>query len=176
MDSVEHMPVAQYRQLFETNLFGAIQFMQSVVPVMRRQGSGAIINISSVAGHIAVPFMAAYSASKHALNAIGKAARLELAGTGIHVMTVCPGYIATDFGQHAMKGSNSLRISAASDRISTERLARAIFRGYLRNSREIVVPWRDRLIIGVYEHLPWLIERAMLRLLKSAQQVHPDAP
>src|SRR5207237_2074256 len=92
-DSVAQMEMAQCRMLFDTNLFGAIECMQLVAPVMKRQGSGTIINISSIAGHIPVPFMAAYAASKHALNAIGKAARMELAGSGVHVMTVCPGYI-----------------------------------------------------------------------------------
>ena len=171
LDSVEHMSTAAYRQLFETNLFGAIACMQAVIPVMKDQSAGSIINISSVAGHIAVPGMAAYSASKHALNAIGKAVRLELAGTDVHVLTVCPGYIATDFGQHALKGPDAKRISAAKNRISPERCARAVFRGYLRNSREIVVPWRDRIIISLYQHAPWLIESAMKRMLKPAEQV-----
>ena len=175
LDSVEHMDVTAYRQLFDTNLFGAIQCMQRVIPVIRAQGGGTIINISSVAGHIAVPGMAAYSASKHALNAIGKAARLELAGSGVHVLTVCPGYIATDFGQHALKGAEPQRISAAKNRISTARCARAVFRGYLRNSREVVVPWRDRIIVWVYQSAPWLIETAMRRLLKPAEQVQPNA-
>src|SRR5207237_7916799 len=65
-DSVAQMDMAQCRMLFDTNLFGAIECMQLVAPVMKRQGSGTIINISSIAGHIPVPFMAAYAASKHA--------------------------------------------------------------------------------------------------------------
>lgn len=172
LDFVEHMSMPDCHRLFETNLFGAIHGMQAVIPVMRAQKAGTIINISSVAGHIAVPGMAAYSASKHALNAIGKAARLELASSGVRVITVCPGYIATDFGQNAMKGDAPQRISAAKNRISTERCARAVFRGYLLNSREVVVPWRDRIIIWVYQSAPWLIETAMVRLLKPAEQVH----
>ena len=65
-------------------------------------GGGTIINISSVAGHIPVPFMAIYSASKFAVNAIGKGARLELQRDNINVLTVCPGYVATDFGAHVV--------------------------------------------------------------------------
>src|SRR5206468_9529308 len=102
-DSVEKMAIADCRSMFETNLFGAIEAMQLVIPVMKQQRAGTIINISSVAGHIAVPYMAAYCATKHALNAIGKAARVELRGTGVHVMTVCPGYISTDFAVNAVK-------------------------------------------------------------------------
>ena len=71
---------------------------------MKQQGSGTIINISSVAGHIPLPFHAVYSATKFAMNAFGKAANVELKGSGIHVMTVCPGYVRTDFGANAVRG------------------------------------------------------------------------
>lgn len=68
---------------------------------MRQQGGGTIINISSVAGHIPLPFHAAYSATKFALNAIGKAAGVELTRNHIHVLTVCPGYVETQFSKNA---------------------------------------------------------------------------
>jgi len=64
--------------------------LQAVVPALREAGGGTIINISSVAGHIPVPFMTLYSASKFALNALGKGARLELQRDHINVLTVCP--------------------------------------------------------------------------------------
>ena len=87
--------------MFETNFFGAMSAMQAVIPVMRQQGGGTIINISSVAGHIPLPFHASYSATKFALNAIGKAAGVELKKDSIHVLTVCPGYVRTAFGENA---------------------------------------------------------------------------
>src|SRR5579863_6073965 len=65
VDSVAKMDLREVRRLFETNLFSAIEAIQRVVPIMKQQGGGDIINISSVAGHIAVPNMAAYGASKH---------------------------------------------------------------------------------------------------------------
>ena len=79
---------------------------------MRQQGGGAIINISSVAGHIPLPFHAIYSATKFALNAIGKAAGVELKKDGIHVLTVCPGYVRTAFEDNAVRG-NELKQRAA---------------------------------------------------------------
>src|SRR5947209_9205007 len=90
LDSVAQMEMASFRDMFETNFFGAVAAMQAVIPVMRQQGGGTIINISSVAGHIPLPFHAGYSATKFALNALGKAARAELKESGIHVLTVCP--------------------------------------------------------------------------------------
>jgi short-subunit dehydrogenase len=172
MDSVIGMDIAQCRALFDTNLFGAVECMQAVIPLMKRQGGGTIINISSAAGHIAVPYMAAYCASKFALNAIGKAARVELKRDGIHVMTVCPGYVATEFATNAVKGDDRQRISAAVRAgISPERVARAVFRGYLRQSREVVVPWHDRLIIKLYQLAPTLAEWSMARMLRPADEV-----
>ena len=89
-DSVAQMDMHACHEMFETNFFGALSAMQAVIPVMRQQGGGTIINISSVAGHIPLPFHATYSATKFALNAIGKAAGVELKKEGIHVLTVCP--------------------------------------------------------------------------------------
>ncbi|HEX8924599.1 MAG TPA: SDR family oxidoreductase, partial [Terriglobales bacterium] len=91
--SVEKMDMAECRRLFDTNLFGAVECMQAVIPIMKRQRCGAIINVSSVAGHIAVPYMAAYGATKHALNCFSKAARMELKDAGVDVITICPGYV-----------------------------------------------------------------------------------
>jgi len=170
LDSVEQMSMADCRSMFDTNLFGAIEGMQVAIPQMKRQGGGVIVNISSVAGHIAVPHMAAYCATKAALNQIGRAARVELRGTGVHVMTVCPGYIATGFSETAIKGADPQRLSAGSGRrTSPERVADAVLRGIAARKREIVVPWKDRLLIKLYQNAPKLLERAMANMLRPAQ-------
>ena len=64
LDSVAEMDLAACRAMFDTNFFGAVAGMQAVIPVMRQQGTGTVINISSVAGYIPLPFHAAYSATK----------------------------------------------------------------------------------------------------------------
>ncbi len=171
MDSVASMDLNECRRMFDTNLFGTIHGLQVATPILKRQGSGTIINVSSVAGHIAVPGMAAYSATKFAMNAIGKGARVELQGTGVHVMTVCPGYISTDFGRNAVKGSEAKRLGAARRGIPAERVARAVLRGYRKQKREVVVPWRDRIVIKIYQLFPKVVERAMGRMLRPAEQV-----
>jgi short-subunit dehydrogenase len=165
--SVASMSMADCREMFETNLFGAVEAMQAVIPTMKKQRSGCIVNISSVAGHIPVPGMAAYSGTKFALNAMGKAARIELKPFGIHVMTVCPGYIRTEFSKNAVKGEGGVRFSGAvTSRIPPERVARAVLLGYLAKKREVVVPVGDRLKIKLYQLWPTAIERVMARLLK----------
>jgi short-subunit dehydrogenase len=156
------------RETFDTNFFGALMAMQAVVPVMKRAGSGAIINISSVAGHIALPYHAVYSATKFALNAIGNAARVELLRSGIHVMTVCPGYVRTDFGANAWRGSETKQVRPSSVRgISPERVARAILRGYEKKKREVIVPWTMHPVVKLYQLFPGLVEWGMLRMARA---------
>jgi short-subunit dehydrogenase len=139
--------------------------MQAALAVMKQQDSGAIINISSVAGHIPLPFHAVYSATKFAMNAFGKAANVELKGSGIHVLTVCPGYVKTDFGANAIKGTEAKTVRPSSVRgISPERVARAVLRGYLKRKREVVVPWTMHPAIKVYQLFPGLVERTMTKM------------
>src|ERR1022692_146601 len=126
LDSVAQMEMAACREMFDTNFFGAVMAMQAVIPVMRQQGGGTIINVSSVAGHIPVPFHAAYSATKFAMNAMGKAAGVELKKDGIHVLTVCPGYVRTGFSENAVRGNELKKVRPTAVRgISAERVARA---------------------------------------------------
>src|SRR5256885_7985316 len=136
LDSVESMRMDNCREMFDTNFFGTVEAMQAVIPVMKQQGSGTIINISSVAGHIPLPFHATYSATKFAMNAIGKAARLELVRDNIHVMTVCPGYVRTNFSANIVRGPEARVIRPESQRgISAERVARATLNGCLKRKR-----------------------------------------
>jgi short-subunit dehydrogenase len=165
LDSVAQVDMAACREMFETNLFGAVGAMQAVIPVMRQQGGGTIINISSVAGHIPLPFHAAYSATKFALNAMGNAARVELKKDGIHVLTVCPGYVRTAFSENAVRGNELKRVRPGSVKgITAERVARATLRGYLKRKREVIVPWSMYVPVRIYQHFPGLVEWVMGRM------------
>lgn len=170
LGSIASVDMAAVRDTFETNLFGAVGAMQAVIPVMKQQGSGTIINISSVAGHLPLPFHAVYSGTKFALNAIGKAARIELKSHGINVLTVCPGYVRTDFGANALRGGEQKQVRPASVRgISPARVARAVLRGYLQGKREVVVPWSMHPMIKLYQLFPGVVERGMLRMLRRRE-------
>ena len=94
---IEMVPVEAIRENFETNLFSLIALTQRVIPIMRRQASGRIVNISSVAGRIARPLSSIYDATKHALEAISDGLRGELAPFGIKVVVIEPGFIVTEF-------------------------------------------------------------------------------
>jgi short-subunit dehydrogenase len=171
MDSVANLEMAACRATFDTNLFGTIASMRAVLPIMKQQGSGAIINISSVAGHIPLPFHSVYSATKFAMNAFGKAARIELRSSGINVMTVCPGYVRTDFSKNALRGRETKTVRPSAVRgISAERVARATLNGYLKNKREVIVPWTMHLAVKFYQLFPGLMEMAMTRMARRTTQ------
>jgi short-subunit dehydrogenase len=165
LDSVAQMDMTACREMFDTNLFGAVAAMQAVIPAMRQQGGGTIINISSVAGHIPMPFHAAYSATKFALNAMGKAAGVELKKDGIHVLTVCPGYVQTPFSENAVRGNELKRVRPKSVKgITAERVARATLQGYVKRKREVIVPWWMYVPQKVYQLFPAVVEWAMGRM------------
>jgi short-subunit dehydrogenase len=166
-DFVAGMDISAGRELFETNFFGAVECLQAVVPVMRKTGGGTIINISSVAGQVPVPYMGAYSATKFALNAIGKAARLELKRGNVNVLTVCPGYVQTNFGTHVITSKVGNVRPKSVRGISVERVARATYDGYRGRKREVIVPWTMIPMVKLYQLLPGLVEWVMGRMMKE---------
>jgi NAD(P)-dependent dehydrogenase (short-subunit alcohol dehydrogenase family) len=99
---VEDLPVTALRAQFETNVFGWHDLTTRLLPDMRDQGSGRIIQCSSVLGIVAAPYRGAYNASKFALEGLTDTLRLELAGTGIHVSSIQPGPIRSRFTEHAL--------------------------------------------------------------------------
>jgi short-subunit dehydrogenase len=84
------------RNVFNTNFFGAIDVMKGVLPQMRKQKSGTIINVTSIAGYMGLPFRGVYSATKAALEIVTEAARMEVKNFGIDIVNVAPGDFATN--------------------------------------------------------------------------------
>ena len=94
--AIETMPDALLRETFETNVFGMLRTTRAVLPTMRSQGSGTIINVGSVSGHIPVPFTGFYPATKHALRTISEALSMEVEPLGIKVSLVEAGFFRTN--------------------------------------------------------------------------------
>lgn len=102
LGAVEDIATEHLRAQFEANFFGWHELIRKVVPVMRRQGGGRIVNCSSILGFIAARYRGAYVASKYALEGMTDALRLELAGTGTHVILIEPGPIRSRFIDNAL--------------------------------------------------------------------------
>ena len=100
--ALEMLPMAKLRAQFDTNVFGLMRLTQLVLPGMRAQGWGKIVNLSSMGGKLAYPGGGAYHASKHALEALSDALRFEVAGFGIDVIVVEPGLVRTRFAEAAV--------------------------------------------------------------------------
>jgi NAD(P)-dependent dehydrogenase (short-subunit alcohol dehydrogenase family) len=99
--AIEEVSLDEWKRQFETNFYGVIRVTQAVLPQMRAQRSGAIVNISSVLGRMAIPFSGPYTASKFALEGLTETLRYELAPWNIKVVLIEPGFIATNFQQNA---------------------------------------------------------------------------
>ena len=93
---LEEIPMEEIKNNFETNFFGPIEVMKAVLPQMRSQQSGLIINITSIAGYMGLPYRSVYSASKGALELITEALRMEVKSFGIQITNVAPGDFATN--------------------------------------------------------------------------------
>ncbi len=98
---IEEIDLEQYRDIVELNVFGVLLAMQAVIPLMRAQGGGLILNVSSMVSKNYFPELAAYASTKYALNALTLTARQELAADHISVCLFHPKMTATDFGQNA---------------------------------------------------------------------------
>lgn len=101
---VEEVAIEEVRRQFETNVFGLIRLTQLVLPGMRRQRFGKIVNLSSMGGRMTLPGGGVYHATKYAVEALSDALRFEVKGFGIDVILVEPGVIKTDFGKTAIAG------------------------------------------------------------------------
>ncbi len=106
----EESSLEQAKSLVDVNLFGVIRMTNAVLPVMRRQGSGRIVNISSVMGFIPAPFMALYAASKHALEGYSESLDHEIRGSGVRVVLVEPAYTRTSFEGNVYRADQQLDV------------------------------------------------------------------
>jgi NAD(P)-dependent dehydrogenase (short-subunit alcohol dehydrogenase family) len=104
----EESSIEQARSIFDTNFFGIVRMTRAVVPHMRHQGSGRIINISSVLGFLPAPYMALYAATKHAVEGYSESLDHELRTRGIRVSVIEPAYIKTGFDVNSLEPDSKL--------------------------------------------------------------------
>ncbi len=122
LGAVEDLPRDDLRHQFEVNVFGAFALCREVIPAMRAQHFGRIVNVSSLAGKVSVPLMGAYCASKFALEAFSDALRAEVKPAGIRVVLVEPGPVATNFNRLARNESHVILQSPSAFQVVYERM------------------------------------------------------
>jgi NAD(P)-dependent dehydrogenase (short-subunit alcohol dehydrogenase family) len=120
----EELSIEEFKEQFETNVFGVIRVIQAILPIMRRQRCGTIVNISSIAGKIGFPLTSAYASSKFALEGLSESIAYEIEQFGIKVILIEPGVIKTNFNNNLKIGkrvtidSNSPYVEMTQKRIS----------------------------------------------------------
>ncbi len=162
-------PDEDARRLFELNFFAPLDLIRLTAPSMRRQGSGFIVNVASIAALVALPWMTLYSSSKFALASLTDGLRMELRRDGIRAMTVCPGYVDTGFQRSAIAGTPPPGVVRARRMaITAEACAAAIVAGIERNARMVVTPRSVWLLVAAARLFPRLVDARMERMLRQA--------
>jgi len=157
-ESWEEMDIEDLRKTFDLNFFSVIYLTKLFLPEIKRR-RGSIINVSSVAGKLYVPYMGGYCASKYALNAFSDSLRAELLEDNVHVLNLIVGRINTGFSQRALGSKKPPHTPFGS---SPEKFADAVYKAYIKKKREITFPvwyryfiWLARAFPSVYDRLSY---------------------
>lgn len=175
----EDVPLEDFRKVLDVNVMGYVYGARAALRVMRGQGTGTLINISSIAGTVAQPYSHPYSMSKHAVQGLGSSLRQQLRVEGvkdIHVCTVMPATIDTPHFEQAANYTGH-RVVAMPPVYSPERVARAVVDLARHPRREVVVGPAGRALVRQSRMAPGLAERAMARQTDRTHLSHEeDAP
>jgi NAD(P)-dependent dehydrogenase (short-subunit alcohol dehydrogenase family) len=169
---VEDTPLQSYRRLMEVNYIGTVAGCQAALPVMRRQKSGVIINVSSIVGHRALPTGGAYAATKAAQISLTEALRAELKGTGVFACSVHPIGTTTEFGEVADResGSGTLGGPVGPQQTAME-VAQAIVRCAKRPRPEVFPYPASRVLVGLNAVAPGVVDWWAARAARKAGRV-----
>jgi NAD(P)-dependent dehydrogenase (short-subunit alcohol dehydrogenase family) len=176
--AVEEVPIEKIRRQFETNVFGLARMCQLVLPKMRKQGFGRIVNLSSMGGKLTFPGGGYYHATKHAVEAISDALRFEVHGFGVEVVVIEPGLIRTGFATTAVDSMEEATSGPyAAFGAGVARATRENYRGgplaRLGGGPEAVAETIERAICAVRPRTRYTVTRSA-KLLILARQLLPD--
>ena len=161
-----------FRRIVEVNLFGVVHGTLAAYRVMLGQGSGHIVNISSVTGLMPTPILSAYSTTKWAIVGFSRALRVEAAELGVRVHVACPGLVRTQIADrnvywNVRKADYLAWLPWQRWMLTPAQAAKAILRGTLRNQEIIVFPFSASLAWRIYRLCPGLMTPLLRRTLKS---------
>ncbi len=162
------------RQLMEVNFFGTVYCTRYAMRDLLKH-KGSVVGISSIAGFQGLPGRTGYSASKFAMQGFLDALRVENLQTGLHVMTVCPGYTESNIRNTALTADGSQQGESPREEekmMTSEEVAEHIFNGVMRRKREIVLTSQGKLAFYLRKFFPALVDRLVYRSL----QKEPNSP
>jgi short-subunit dehydrogenase len=152
--------------LFDVNFWGSINCIQAAVPYMRDHARGHIVNVSSVAGHIAPPYLGMYAATKHALAAASDALRNELSGTGIGVSVIYPGLTETSFNENMLQEVEAPDIPPVVRFVGPDAVAHRIVQAVRWNLRDAYVSPEDIAAVAADIVAPYLMDWGMRLVMR----------
>lgn len=174
---VEEIPMEDFRRVIDVNLFGYVHGARAVLPILREQRAGALINVGSMVSRVTEPYVAPYVVSKHAVRGLSAVIRQELAVDGVkdvHVSTVMPATIDTPFFEHS--GNYTGRAAKAMPPVYTpERVARTIVNCARFPRREVFVGNVARVMVQQHKVMPGTTER-MIAELTNRLHLYRDRP
>lgn len=156
--SLEEANLNDYHGMIDVNYFGTVYCTKEILPVMIKQGYGAIINIASVGGLIPTAKSGGYSASKAAIIQFTRCIRHEVRDKGIRVFSINPGPVDTTFFDHNL-ASRQYRDKVKTFMISPEKVARAIVKGIEKGNHDIILPWYMGVGAKLYHLFPRFYEK-----------------
>ncbi|MYH63304.1 MAG: SDR family NAD(P)-dependent oxidoreductase [Caldilineaceae bacterium SB0675_bin_29] len=161
--AMDELHLDDLRHVFAVNFFGPMAALQAAVPIMRGQGGGTIVNVSSIVGRLPQPLGGGYTATKFALHGASGAARAELKRDNIDVVLVCPGLTDTEFSQHSR-----ISVPGAEHRqgerhslgrgVDPERVGRRTVTAIKKGEREVFITLFDRALVWFAAHFPALLQ------------------
>lgn len=162
------------RQLMEVNFFGTVYCTRYAMRQLIKH-EGSVVGISSVAGFQGLPGRTGYSASKFAMQGFFDALRVENLRTGLHVMTVCPGYTESNIRNTALTADGSPQGKTPKEEqqlMTAEEVADHVFNGVVRRKREVVLTTQGKLAFYLRKFFPAIVDRLVYRSLEN----EPDSP
>lgn len=163
-------------RLFNVNFWGAMHCIQAAVPYMLSQKRGHVVNVASVAGRIAPPYLGVYAATKFAMRAISDSLRSEIAGTGVKVTTVLPGFTQTSFTENMVQEADAPTFPPFLRFADSESVAERIIQAIRFGIREVYVSPEDIAAVGLNAVAPQLVDWTMRMFMKPYLPKGEDEP
>lgn len=165
----ENVQIEVLKQVMDINFWGTIYATHAALPYLKQQ-KGGIIGISSIAGYRGLPVRSGYSASKFAMNGFLEALRTELIGTGVHVLTACPGFTASNIRNASLNSEG--KITGESMRqeekmMSAEEVAAEIYKAYFNKKKTLILTFQGKMTVFLNKWLNGFIDKLVYNTLKK---------